>query len=214
MFYPAFIDLENRPVLVVGGGIIAERKVETLLEAGALVTVVSPQITEQLDAYGQSNRISVRQRGFIPSDVDGVSLVISATDDPTTQTEVASIAASKNVLVNTVDKPELCSFIVPAILRRGDITIAISTSGKSPSLAAELRARLDRVLTEEFARTANVLGAVRQEVHRQFAGSDDRKRVFDSIIGSGIIEWIAGCDDAAALERAREMIREMIEKRT
>jgi len=214
MFYPAFIDLENRPVLVVGGGIIAQRKVETLLEAGALVTVVSPQITEQLDAYGQSNRISVRQRGFIPSDVDGVSLVISATDDPTTQTEVASIAASKNVLVNTVDKPELCSFIVPAILRRGDITIAISTSGKSPSLAAELRARLDRVLTEEFARTANVLGAVRQEVHRQFAGSDDRKRVFDSIIGSGIIEWIASCDDAAALERAREMIREMIEKRT
>ena len=214
MFYPAFIDLENRPVLVVGGGIIAQRKVETLLEAGALVTVVSPQITEQLDAYGQSNRISVRQRGFIPSDVDGVSLVISATDDPTTQTEVACIAASKNVLVNTVDKPELCSFIVPAILRRGDITIAISTSGKSPSLAAELRARLDRVLTEEFARTANVLGAVRQEVHRQFAGSDDRKRVFDSIIGSGIIEWIAGCDDAAALERVREMIREMIEKRT
>jgi len=212
MFYPAFIDLENRPVLVVGGGIIAQRKVETLLEAGALVTVVSPQITEQLDAYGQSNRISVRQRGFIPSDVDGVSLVISATDDPTTQTEVASIAASKNVLVNTVDKPELCSFIVPAILRRGDITIAISTSGKSPSLAAELRARLDRVLTEEFARTANVLGAVRQEVHRQFAGSDDRKRVFDSIIGSGIIEWIAGCDDAAALERVRQMIREMIEK--
>ena len=214
MFYPAFIDLENRPVLVVGGGIIAQRKVETLLEAGALVTVVSPQITEQLDAYGQSNRISVRQRGFIPSDVDGVSLVISATDDPTTQTEVASIAASKNVLVNTVDKPELCSFIVPAILRRGDITIAISTSGKSPSLAAELRARLDRVLTEEFARTANVLGAVRQEVHRQFAGSDDRKRVFDSIIGSGIIEWIAGYDDAAALERVRQMIREMIEKRT
>jgi len=214
MFYPAFIDLQNRPVLIVGGGIVAERKVETLLETGAVITVVSPQITEQLDAYGQSNRISVRQRGFIPSDVDGVSLVISATDDPTTQTEVASIAASKNVLVNTVDKPELCSFIVPAILRRGDITIAISTSGKSPSLAAELRARLDRVLTEEFARTANVLGAVRQEVHRQFAGSDDRKRVFDSIIGSGIIEWIASCDDAAALERAREMIREMIEKRT
>jgi precorrin-2 dehydrogenase/sirohydrochlorin ferrochelatase len=126
--------------------------------------------------------------------------------------EVASIAASKNILVNTVDKPELCSFIVPAILRRGDITIAISTSGKSPSLAAELRTRLDRVLTDEFARTVEVLGAVRQEVHQHFAGSDDRKRVFDSIIGSGILEWIAGYDDAAALERVRQMIREMIEK--
>ena len=214
MFYPAFIDLQNRPVLVVGGGIVAERKVETLLETGAVITVVSPQITEQLDAYSKSNRITVQQRGFIPSDVDGVSLVISATDDPTTQTEVASIAVSKNILVNTVDKPELCSFIVPAILRRGDITIAISTSGKSPSLAAELRARLDRVLTDEFARTAKVLGAVRQEVHRTFAGSDDRKRVFDSIIGSGIIEWIADCDDAAAVERVRQMIREMNEKPT
>jgi precorrin-2 dehydrogenase/sirohydrochlorin ferrochelatase len=212
MFYPAFIDLENRPVLVVGGGAVAERKVETLLETGAVVTVVSPEITKQLQDYAHSKRITIRQRTFIPSDIDGVSLVISATDDPATQSEVASIAASKNILVNTVDKPELCSFIVPAILRRGDITVAISTSGKSPSLAAELRTRLDRVLTEEFARTATVLGAVRQEVHQNFASSDDRKRVFDSIIGSGIVEWIASYDDAAALERVRQMIHEMIEK--
>jgi precorrin-2 dehydrogenase/sirohydrochlorin ferrochelatase len=214
MFYPAFIDLENRPVLVVGGGTVAERKVETLLETGALVTVVSPEITPQLQEYAHSKRITILQRAFIPSDVEGVSLVISATDDPSTQTSVASIAASKNILVNTVDKPELCTFIVPAILRRGDITVAISTSGKSPSLAAELRARLDRVLTDEFARTATVLGAVRQEVHQQFAGNDDRKRVFDSIIGSGIVEWIAGYDDAAALVRVRQMIQEMIEKPT
>jgi len=212
MFYPAFIDLENRAVLIVGGGIVAERKVETLLETGARITVVSPQITEQLQNLAHSMRITVRQRNFIPSDVDGVSLVISATGDATTQSEVASIAASKNILVNTVDKPELCSFIVPAILRRGDITIAISTSGKSPSLAAELRSRLDRILSDDIARTARVLGAVRQEVHQHFAGSDERKRVFDSIIGSGIIEWIAGYDDAAALERVRQMIREMIEK--
>src|SRR5882672_4404681 len=211
MFYPAFIDLENRPVLVVGGGPVAERKVETLLEAGATITVVSPEITKQLQDHANSKRITIQQRAFVASDIEGVSLVISATDDPATQTEVASIAASKNILVNTVDKPELCSFIVPAILRRGDVTIAISTSGKSPSLAAELRSRLDRVLTEEFARTANVLGAVRQEVHQQFASGDDRKRVFDSIIGSGIVEWIAGYDDAAALERVRHMIQEMIE---
>ena len=212
MFYPAFINLENRSVLVVGGGAVAERKVETLLETGARVTVVSPDITQHLQEYERSNRISVRHRSFIPSDVEAVSLVISATDDPATQSEVASIATLKNILVNTVDKPELCSFIVPAILRRGDITIAISTSGKSPSLAAELRTRVERVLTDDVARTATVLGAVRQEVHERIADSDDRKRVFDSIIGSGIIDWIATYDDAAALERVRQMIREMIEK--
>jgi precorrin-2 dehydrogenase len=212
MFYPAFINLENRPVLVVGGGAVAERKVETLLETGALVTVVSPEITQQLQEYTRLKRITFRQRSFLPSDADGVSLVISATDDPATQAEVASIATLKNILVNTVDKPELCSFIVPAILRRGDITIAISTSGKSPSLAAELRTRVEGILTDDVARTAAMLGAVRQEVHEHFADSDDRKRVFDSIIRSGIIEWIAGYDDAAALERVRKMIREMIEK--
>ncbi|HET9129690.1 MAG TPA: bifunctional precorrin-2 dehydrogenase/sirohydrochlorin ferrochelatase, partial [Terriglobia bacterium] len=148
------------------------------------------------------------------SDIEGVLLVISATDDPATQYEVASIASLKNIMVNTVDKPELCSFIVPAILRRGDITIAISTSGKSPSLAAELRTRVEAILTNDVARTATMLGAVRQEVHEHFVDSDDRKRVFDSIIRSGIIEWIAGYDDAAALERVRRMIREMIEKRS
>jgi len=207
MFYPVFIDIENRPVLVVGGGTVAERKVESLLEAGALVTVVSPEVTVPLQQHASSRRINLRQRAFVSSDIDGASLVVSATDDPETQVEVASIATSKNILVNTVDKPDLCTFIVPAILRRGDVTVAISTSGKSPSLAAELRARLDRVLTEDVARTASVLGAVRHEVHERFADIDDRKRVFDSIIASGIIEWIGECDDTAALERIRQMIR-------
>jgi precorrin-2 dehydrogenase/sirohydrochlorin ferrochelatase len=212
MFYPAFIDLENRPVLVVGGGAVAERKVETLLKAKAQVTVVSPEVTKQLQDHANSKRIALRLRGFASSDIDGVMLVISATDDPSTQAEVASIAASKNILVNTVDKPELCTFIVPAILRRGDVTVAISTSGKSPSLAAELRARLDRVLTEDVARTASVLGAVRHEVHERFADSDERKRVFDSIIASGIVDWIGGYDDASALERVRHMIKEIVDK--
>jgi precorrin-2 dehydrogenase/sirohydrochlorin ferrochelatase len=186
--------------------------VETLLEAGARVTVVSPEITGQLQDHANSKRITFQKRAFTSTDIDGVSLVISATDDPSTQAEVASIAVSKNILVNTVDKPELCSFIVPAILRRGDITVAISTSGKSPSLAAELRARLGRVLTEDFARTATVLGTVRQEVHERFRNSDERKRVFDSIINSGIVEWIGGYDDSAALERVRNMIKEMVDR--
>jgi precorrin-2 dehydrogenase/sirohydrochlorin ferrochelatase len=208
MFYPAFIDLRSRPVLVVGGGVVAERKVESLLEAGAMVTVVSPEFTPLLLEFADSHRIILLERRFVSSDVDGMLLVISATDDAEAQTEVASIAASKNILVNTVDKPELCTFIVPAILRRGDVTIAISTSGKSPSLAAALRSRFDCVLTEEVARTASVLGAVRHEVHERFPDSAERKRVFERIIESGIVDWIGECDDAAALERVRQMVDE------
>jgi precorrin-2 dehydrogenase/sirohydrochlorin ferrochelatase len=209
MFYPVFIELQNRPVLVVGGGPVAERKVDTLLDAGAQVTVVSPEATHHLLEHANSRRITLLQRQFAPSDVEGVSLVISATDDPATQTEVASVASSKRILVNTVDKPDLCDFIVPAILRRGDITLAISTGGKSPALAAALRPRLERILTVEVARTASVLGTVRNEVHERFTNSAERKRVFEKIIESGIVEWIGECSDAEALERVRQMIAEI-----
>jgi siroheme synthase-like protein len=209
MFYPVFINLRNRPVLVVGGGTVAERKVETLLEAGAAVTVVSPEATKQLLERAHCGRITLHRRCFVAADMDGAALAISATDDAATQLEVASIATAKNILINTVDKPDLCDFIVPAILRRGDVTIAISTAGKSPALAAALRQRLDLVLTEEVSRTADVLGAVRNEVHERFTDSAERQRVFERIIASGIVEWIGGCDDATALQRVRQMIDEM-----
>jgi siroheme synthase-like protein len=209
MFYPVFIDLQDRPVLVVGGGVIAERKVASLLEAGARVTVVSPEVTETLQGQAGSSRITLHRRTFISSDVDGACLVVSATDDTAVQVEVASIARAKNIPVNTVDKPELCTFIVPSVLRRGDITIGISTGGKSPSLAAALRSRIDSVLTDEVARTASILGIVRREVHERFSGSAERKRIFDRIIDSGIVEWIGSCDDASALERVRRMIDEI-----
>jgi precorrin-2 dehydrogenase / sirohydrochlorin ferrochelatase len=206
VFYPIFIELQNRCVLVVGGGPVAERKIESLLEAGAKITVVSPAVTQRLAELARSGRVSLLLRRFEASDLRGNSLAISATDDAATQKEVAATAASENILVNTVDKPELCDFIVPSILRRGDITVAISTSGKSPVLAAELRKRFDGVLTEGMARTARVLGAVRNEVHDHFQDSEKRKQIFEMIIDSGIVEWIADCDDVSALARVREMI--------
>lgn len=209
MYYPVFIDLRGRPVLVVGGGVVAERKVETLLEFGATVTVVSPEVTTQLNEWAASGQVMLKQRRVEPADIGGVSLVISATDDEAVQKEVAAIAASKNILVNTVDKPDLCDFIVPSILRRGDVTLAISTSGKSPTLAAALRQRLDHVLTEGVARTASVLGEVRTEVHERFADFEKRKQIFERIIESGIVEWIDECDDATALQKVRQMIDEI-----
>src|SRR5262249_48846971 len=104
MFYPMFLDLTNRPVLVVGGGPVAERKVEALLEAGACVRLVSPEITSRLNDFAANGRITILRRCFDPVDVDGVHLVFSATDDAATQKEVAAAAASRNVLVNTADQ--------------------------------------------------------------------------------------------------------------
>jgi siroheme synthase-like protein len=209
MFYPVYLDLQNRRALVVGGGAVAQRKAESLLEAGARVTIVSPEATETLLEHSKAGRIVLHRRRFDLSDLDGVYIVISATDDVAVQAEVAAAAEARNIPVNTVDIPELCTFIVPAVVRRGSVTVAISTGGKSPALAAALRARMETILTDEVARTAYLLGAVRGEVHNRFKSVDQRKRAFERIIESGIMEWIGECDDAAALQRVRRMIDEM-----
>jgi siroheme synthase-like protein len=206
MFYPVFIELRDRHVLVVGGGPIAERKVGTLLDAGAKVTVVSPTATEGL----VNSPIEWKRRVFQESDLDGMLLAIAATDDTETQKQVVTAARARNILVNTVDVPNLCDFIVPAVLNKGDVIVAISTSGKSPALAAALKTRLESWLTEDIGRAANVLGAVRGELHERIGDPDGRKRVFEAILRSGFLDWIAECDDATALKRVRDIIDQSV----
>ena len=202
MFYPIFVNLSGRRVLVVGGGPVAQRKVEGLLQAGAQVTVVSPDVTDEL----RSRPIDWKQREFADSDVEGMMLVISATDDVNVQKRVVEAARRCNVLVNTVDQPALCDFIVPAVARRDDVVGAISTSGQSPALAAVLRARLEELLSEDVGRAAKILGQIRNEVHRRTSDSAARKRIFEQILESGLLEWIRECDDDEAIRRVREVI--------
>lgn len=206
MFYPLFLELQDRSVLVVGGGAVAERKVESLLAAGAAVVLVAPVVTSSLSELGSSKTIQLRLRKFAESDLEGIVLVISATDDPAAQEQIAAAARSRSIPINTVDQPNLCDFIVPAIVRKGDIVVAISTSGRSPALAAALRAKLENVITDDAARAARILGEVRSEIHARFPAPDRRKHVFESIVASGILEWIKDCDDAAALERVRAIV--------
>jgi siroheme synthase-like protein len=196
-------------VLVVGGGTIAERKVESLLAAEAAVVLVSPEVTPLLQKLASAGTIQLAERKFVESDLDGMVLVISATNDAVAQENIAAAARSRNIPINTVDQPKLCDFIVPAVVQKGDVVIAISTSGKSPALAAALRRRIESVVTDDAGRTAVVLGVVRKEVHTRFADPDRRKEVFESIVASGILDWIGGCDDVTALARVRSMIEKL-----
>jgi len=209
VFYPLFMDLRDRQILVVGGGPVAERKVESLIEAGAAVTVVSPRLTPGLEERARSGSIRAFTREFAPSDLDNALLVISATDVATIQEQVAAAARARRILVNTVDSPHLCDFIVPAVVRRGDVIAAISTSGTSPALAAALRARLEDHITNDTGRAARILGEIRGEVHNRFPDPARRKQVFEHIVESGILDWIAECDDAAALKRVRDIIERL-----
>src|SRR5262245_38502637 len=206
MYYPVFLELRGKPVLVAGGGPVAERKVESLLEAEASITVVSPEATRGIVEHAERGELVLRRRRFQESDLDGVILAFSATDDVAVQKEIAAVAQSKRVPVNTADQPALCDFIVPAIVRRGDVLVAISTSGSSPALAAALRARVEKLVTHDTARAARILGEVRNEVHERFPDPTQRKEALERIVDSGILDWISECDDATALERARKLL--------
>jgi len=166
-YYPLFLEMEGRPCLVVGGGEVATRKVEALLSAGAHVTVVSPKIEPQLARLRDEGRIQHEERDYEEGDVSGYQLVIAATDDEATNERVSREARMYGALVNVVDRPELCDFIVPATVRQGEVALAISTGGLSPALARWLRQELEGYLSRDFALLAELLAEVRRELRER-----------------------------------------------
>ncbi len=158
-FLPVFLRVKDRPCLVVGGGSIATRKTELLLKAGARVTVVSPELSSALTTMVDAGSIKVEQRGFEADDLDNAVCVIAATDNRELNEAISQQANEQNVPVNVVDNPELCSFIMPSIIDRDPVQIAVSTGGSSPVLARKLRSKLEATIPGaygELARLSNL----------------------------------------------------------
>ncbi len=166
-YYPAFLNLSGKKCAVFGGGQIALRKVKMFLDFGAEVEAISPELCPELVQLVSSGTINAVTRGYQPGDLRGVFFAIAATDDRNANVEIAREGRREGVLVNVVDVPELCDFIVPSYLRRGDLTIAISTTGQSPALARKIRARLEREFDEEYSALARLINDVRAEIKRQ-----------------------------------------------
>jgi siroheme synthase-like protein len=165
-YYPAFLDLSRRKCVVFGGGKVALRKVRMLRQFGARVEVVAPELCAEMDALRSDGSIEAKVRRFEPGDLESAFVAIAATDDSDTNERIASEARKRRVLVNVVDVPRLCDFIVPSYLRRGDLTIAISTSGASPSLSKKVRIRLEKEFGEEYSALSKLAGEVRAELKR------------------------------------------------
>ena len=163
-YYPIFLELKGRPCLIVGGGQVAARKVEGLFAAGARVTVVSPSLDPELAKLKAERRIVHVDRLYQRVDLKAYAVVIAATDDAAANERVAADARQAGVPVNVVDEPALCDFIVPSVVRRGDVVLAISTGGLSPALARWLRQELESYLSEDFERLAQLLAEVRSEL--------------------------------------------------
>ncbi len=163
-YYPIFLEMEGRSCLVIGGGKEAQRKVTGLMTAGGRVTVIAPKMTRDLQAMLAAGEIEYIQREYQDGDVEGYEVCMIATDDGAVNSDVAAEGKRRGVWVNATDDTKNCDFILPAVIRRGSITLAASTGGTSPALARRLREELEAYLTEEMPALADLLGDVRGDL--------------------------------------------------
>jgi precorrin-2 dehydrogenase/sirohydrochlorin ferrochelatase len=166
-FYPIFLDVSRRRCIVIGGGPVAERRVEGLLSAGAAVTVVSPAITDRLEKLARERTVRYMARAYEAGDIEGFDLVFVATDDGVANQAVFSEARSRAVWINSADDPENCDFILPAVVRRGELSVAISTGGASPATTRAIREELENYFTADYARLVQIASEVRRELREK-----------------------------------------------
>ena len=189
-YYPIFLDIQGKPCVVVGGGSVAERKVLSLLDSGAKVLVISPKLTTALKKLVAKKAISYCPKSYEQGDLKGFFLAYSATNNSKVNKEVFQEAKKQGILLNVVDVPELCNFIVPSVVGRGDLLIAISTSGKSPAMAKKIRQQLEKEFGREYAVFLDIMGKVRDKILTKSKESDKNKKIFESIVNSPMLEWI------------------------
>jgi precorrin-2 dehydrogenase / sirohydrochlorin ferrochelatase len=199
--FPAFIKLSDRACLVVGAGAIAEAKITSLLESNARVIVVAPVATQTARELAASGRIVWLPRVFLPSDLEGIFLVVASTSSNDVNRAVYLEAQSRGILCNSVDDPPNCDFYFPAVVRRGALQIAISTSGESPALAQRLRQELEEGLDESFSEWVQLIGAARREIRASLPQTENRKQLLHGLASADSHEkWKAASENTRAEE--------------
>jgi precorrin-2 dehydrogenase/sirohydrochlorin ferrochelatase len=189
-YYPINLDIQGRPCLVVGGGHVGARKVKTLNECGAVVTVVSPEVMPELVRMAADGAIALEQREYRSTDIDGMFLVIGATDDETLNRRIHADAERQNLLCNIADRPQICNFILPALVRRGDFMLAISTAGKSPAFAKHIRKMLETQFGAEYGQLLDLMGAIREKLLAEAHAPEEHKPLFEALIAADLLTLV------------------------
>jgi len=205
-YYPVFLDLRERLAVVVGGGWVAEEKAKGLLAAGARVRLVAPSLEPSLTALVAETGIEHRARDFEARDLDGASLVLAERLGPETERLVFDAAEERRIFVNVQDRVPLCSFIAPAIVRRGDLQVAISTSGSAPALAVRLRERLERELGPEIAELLELARRSRAPLAEAVPGFEERRRRWYELVDSNVLELLR----EGERERAERLVAQVL----
>lgn len=207
-YLPIFLRLIQQRVLVVGGGQVALRKVQMLLRAQAQIRLVTPQILPELQALLQDTIHQIELRDYIDADLDTIKLVVAATDNSAVNVAVWQAASARNIPVNVVDQPELCSFIFPSILDRSPVIVAVSSGGNAPVLARLLRARLETLIPSAYGALAILLGEYRYQVKQKLTSLTYRMRFWESIVNGPVAEMMMSGQKA----KAEELLLQQLEQ--
>jgi precorrin-2 dehydrogenase/sirohydrochlorin ferrochelatase len=202
--YPIFLNLAGRRCLVVGGGPVAERKVEGLLQAGATVTVVSPRLTEKLESLANEKKLSRVAREYRAGDLAGCQLIFASTDDTAVNRAVYDEARELGVWLNTADDPAHCDFILPSVLRRGELQVAVATGGSSPALSKAVREELELYFTEDYAILSQIVSDVRRELKER--GLSAGAEIWGRALNGSLRELVQQGD----IEGAKRYLREHV----
>lgn len=208
VFYPMFVDIEGRRALVVGGGPVATEKVEKLVDHGACVRLVSPDITPELREMVRDGRIhEFHERTYVPADLEGVFMVIAATNLDAVNRMVWQDSEALNLLCNVVDVPPMCNFIVPSIVRRGELALAVSTGGASPVVAKHIRRQLEELYGAEWEALVDLLREFRDDLKVRYTTMPTRRDAVERLMDTDVIERLAAGD----LDGARALAREVLD---
>ncbi|MCD6490045.1 MAG: bifunctional precorrin-2 dehydrogenase/sirohydrochlorin ferrochelatase [Thermodesulfobacterium sp.] len=189
-YFPVFLNLKDKLCLVIGGGKVAERKVENLLKTGAKVKVISPEVTPALKKLVEEGKIEWERRVYKKRDLNSAWLIIAATNNPKAQKEIYKEAEEKRIFCNVVDVPELCSFIVPSTIKRGLLTIAISTSGVSPAVARRLRETLEEIIGEEYNFYLELMKNLRKQILSLNLSAEEKEKKLQKLAMAPIPRYI------------------------
>ncbi|MEX0993852.1 MAG: bifunctional precorrin-2 dehydrogenase/sirohydrochlorin ferrochelatase [Solirubrobacterales bacterium] len=196
-YYPAILDIAGRRALIVGAGEIGEGKIDGLLKGGAKVKVISKSATANVQRLAREGQIDLDLRPYETSDLDGCFLVIAATEDNSANVRVFEDAEQRQMLCNVVDVTHLCNFILPSIVRRGDLAVAVSTGGASPAMARRIRIDIGQRYGDEYEAAMKILGALRGEFKMRYPAPADRKVIFERIVYSDFMRMVREGDTAA-----------------
>ncbi|HEY2990019.1 MAG TPA: bifunctional precorrin-2 dehydrogenase/sirohydrochlorin ferrochelatase [Candidatus Binatia bacterium] len=203
-YYPIFVNLTGRRCLVIGGGAVAERKVEGLLQAGANVALVSPDLTATLAAWAEDKKITHFARDYRPGDLTGYRFAFVATDDPKVNLAAYHEGRERGVLVNVADDPAHCDFILPSVLRRGELTVAVATDGSSPALSRAIREELEQYFTDDYAVLSRIVAEVRRELRER--GSSAGPEIWRRALNGSLRKMLQRGD----IEGAKRYLREQV----